>query len=150
MDFHPFLRFSGLGISCFLLPSRWYERTNEKKKPRVTFARKKQPRSANERSKVLDEGVAKVRGAITAARASCRTSAALSSVYTHGYNILMKERPDRAKCPRRLALPNCWVPRPSGGLNPSPGSEHSPSSPIVSHRYNSAGMIPHRTHSTCA
>lgn len=34
----------------------------------------------------------------------------------------MKERPDRAKCPRRLALPNCYVPRPSGGFHPSPGS----------------------------
>lgn len=38
----------------------------------------------------------------------------------------MKERPDRAKCPRRLALPNCSVPRPSGGFHPSLGSEHAP------------------------
>lgn len=72
-----------------------------------------------------------LRGAITAAKVLRRGSAraALSSLYTHGYNILMKERPDRAKCPRRLALPNCSVPRPSGGFHPSPGSEHAPIPP---------------------
>lgn len=105
------------------------ERTNEKKKQRVTSARRSSP-SANERAKVL-EGVAKVRRTWrdNGGKGSRRGSAALSSLYTHGYNILMKERPDRAKCPRRLALPNCSVPRPSDGFHPSLGSEHAPAIP---------------------
>lgn len=118
------------GLACFSSHRHsGTERTNEKKKQRVTSARRSSP-SANERAKVL-EGVAKVRRTWrdNGGKGSCRGSAALSSLYTHGYNILMKERPDRAKCPRRLALPNCSVPRPSDGFHPSLGSEHAPAIP---------------------
>lgn len=84
-----------------------------------------------ERAKVLEaaKGVTKVRftwrdTAVKGFSAGAPRGTLLS-LHTHGYNILMKERPDRAKCPRRLALPNCSVPRPSGGIPTPPGSEHA-------------------------
>lgn len=52
----------------------------------------------------------------------------------------MKERPDRAKCPRRLALPNCSVPRPSIALTPPRACSPSPTTnlPTIPHPYISA------------
>lgn len=50
-----------------------------------------------------------------------RSAGSLLSPHHARNNILMKERPDRAKCPRRVALPNCSFLRPStsGGFHPS-------------------------------
>lgn len=130
MGFSPIPRCSATRpLLCFSSTVTMVRTNERKKKQRVTSARRRNP-SANERAKVL-EGVAKVRCTWrdNGGKVSCRGSAALSSLYTHGYNILMKERPDRAKCPRRLALPNCSVPRPSDGFHPSLGSEHAPAIP---------------------
>lgn len=66
-------------------------------------------------------------------------------------NILMKERPDRAKCPRRVALPNCGFPRPSaaGYFRPSPGKRTKCARQLSNHShhrpsplYDAATLLP--------
>lgn len=113
-----------LYFSCHLLFSQQNER-KQKKHQHVRFSRKSGPLSERERACEADEGVARVtsaRSTIMGSEGSRRESAdSLLSLHAQN-NILMKESPDRTKCPRRVALPNCGFPRPSaaGYFRPSP------------------------------
>lgn len=138
-----------------------------KRHQHVTFSRKSSPSvSANVRAKPT-RGWWEWRPLVArlwVAKGSRRGSAAsLLSLHAQN-NILMKERPDRAKCPRRVALPNCGFPRPSAAdcFRPSPSrvgevrsdnSDHFPP-PTINHLHcmpcRCHTLLPTLKHENCA